>query len=154
MVVTAATPGVMGLASSTGINIDLIVRVLNSGGAITELKKIGNDTQVVQNKINNTTNQLGEQISITQNKLPKFQMQWLSMMFMGMQIQRTFGSFFQDAIKSIDKKIKAFSCYKSERRAYPHPRSPEALRVYAKKWGIQAGIEYGEPFRLIREIAS
>ena len=101
--VTAATPGVMGLASSTGINIDLIVRVLGSGGAITVLKKIGNDTQAVQNKINNTTNQLGEQISITQNKLPKFQMQWLSMMFMGMQIQRTFGSFFQDAIKSIDK---------------------------------------------------
>ena len=59
---------------------------------------------------------------------------------------------FVDIKAGIDKKIKAFSCYKSERRAYPHPRSPEALHVYAKRWGIQAGIEYGEPFRLIREI--
>jgi N-acetylglucosamine malate deacetylase 1 len=60
---------------------------------------------------------------------------------------------FVDIKAGIDKKIKAFSFYKSERRVYPHPRSPEALRIYAKKWGIQAGIEYGEPFRLIREIA-
>jgi len=60
---------------------------------------------------------------------------------------------FVDIKAGIDKKIKAFACYKSERRAYPHPRSPEALRVYAKRWGIQAGIEYGEPFRLIRETA-
>ena len=60
---------------------------------------------------------------------------------------------FIDIKDSIDKKIKAFACYKSEARAYPHPRSPEALRVYANQWGIQAGIEYAEPFKLIREIA-
>lgn len=59
---------------------------------------------------------------------------------------------FVDIRKSIDKKVKAFVCYKSEERAYPHPRSPKALKVYAGRWGIQAGIEYAEAFRLIREI--
>ena len=52
----------------------------------------------------------------------------------------------------IDTKIKATSCYRTEMRPYPHPRSQEAMRVYAKYWGIQVGIEYAEPFRLIREI--
>ena len=54
----------------------------------------------------------------------------------------------------IDIKIKAVSCYRTEIRPYPHPRSPEAMRVYAKYWGIRVGIEYAEPFRLIREIES
>jgi len=103
MVVTAATPGVMGLASSTGINIDLIVRVLRSGGAITELKKIGNDTQIVQNKINKTTDKLGEQISITQNKMPRFQMYWLSIMFFAMQMQRTMMGFLSSAADTMTK---------------------------------------------------
>lgn len=59
---------------------------------------------------------------------------------------------FVDINQTIDKKIKAFMYYKSEARPYPHPRSPEALRVYAKRWGIQAGVEYAEAFRLIRGI--
>lgn len=61
---------------------------------------------------------------------------------------------FVDIEESIDKKIRAFSSYKSEARPYPHPRSPEALRVYSRRWGLQAGIEYAEVFRLIREIDS
>lgn len=60
---------------------------------------------------------------------------------------------FVDIKKSIDAKIRAFGCYKSEARPYPHPRSPEALKVYAKRWGIQSGIEYAEPFRLVRTTA-
>lgn len=60
---------------------------------------------------------------------------------------------FVDISGSIDKKIRAFACYKSESRAYPHPRSFKALKIYAQKWGIQTGIEYAEAFRLIREIS-
>lgn len=52
----------------------------------------------------------------------------------------------------IEDKIKAASYYGTEMRLYPHPRSKEAMRVYGKYWGIRAGIEYAEPFRLIREI--
>ncbi|MDD3905552.1 MAG: PIG-L family deacetylase [Candidatus Omnitrophica bacterium] len=61
---------------------------------------------------------------------------------------------FVEINQTIDKKIKAFTYYKSEVRPYPHPRSPEALRVYAKRWGIQAGVEYAEAFRLIRGVES
>lgn len=59
---------------------------------------------------------------------------------------------FVDIGKSIDKKIKAFACYKSELRAHPHPRALKALKIYAQRWGIQSGIEYAEAFRLIREV--
>jgi len=59
---------------------------------------------------------------------------------------------FLDIKKEVEAKIEAFSCYKSEARPYPHPRSPEAIRTYAKRWGTQAGLEHAEPFRLIREI--
>jgi LmbE family N-acetylglucosaminyl deacetylase len=52
----------------------------------------------------------------------------------------------------IDAKIKAFSCYRSEIKPYPHPRSIKALRIYANRCGIQVGMEYAEPFKLIRHI--
>ncbi len=55
-----------------------------------------------------------------------------------------------DVTKYIDKKIEAFRCYETERRAYPHPRSEEALRVLAQKRGIEAGFEYAEAFMLLR----
>jgi len=59
---------------------------------------------------------------------------------------------FVDITATIDKKVKAFAHYKSEARPYPHPRSPRALRIYAERWGIQAGLKYAEAFRLIRWI--
>jgi hypothetical protein len=42
--------------------------------------------------------------------------------------------------------------YEFEKRAYPHPRSPEALRIQAQRWGIVVGKEYAEAFQLIRSI--
>lgn len=52
----------------------------------------------------------------------------------------------------IENKIKAMECYFFEKREYPHPRSPEALKVRAKMWGIANGVKYAEPFQLIRMI--
>lgn len=59
---------------------------------------------------------------------------------------------FVDIKEEIDQKVEAFSFYKTEAREYPHPRSSQAIKVYAKYWGISVGLEYVEPFRLIREI--
>lgn len=59
---------------------------------------------------------------------------------------------FLDIKNTIDKKTKANACYHSEKRSYPHPRSPKAIKAYAQRWGIQVGIKYAEPFRLVREI--
>ena len=53
---------------------------------------------------------------------------------------------------TLEKKIKAMELYESEVRSFPHPRSPEALRVLAKRWGSVAGLEAAEAFELIREI--
>lgn len=42
--------------------------------------------------------------------------------------------------------------YKSEVRSFPHPRSPEALRATASKWGSALGVKAAEAFQLIRMI--
>ncbi len=59
---------------------------------------------------------------------------------------------FVDISGTLEKKIKAMAIYESEVRAFPHPRSPEALRALAKRWGAVAGLEAAEAFELIREI--
>lgn len=53
---------------------------------------------------------------------------------------------------TLEKKIKAMELYESEVRSFPHPRSSEALRLFAKRWGSVAGLEAAEAFELIREI--
>lgn len=50
-------------------------------------------------------------------------------------------------------KIKAMESYEFEKRVYPHPRSPEALKIVAQRWGVATGIEYAEAFCLVRNIS-
>jgi LmbE family N-acetylglucosaminyl deacetylase len=63
---------------------------------------------------------------------------------------------FVDVTSSLSTKLKAMSMYEhthlSEVRPYPHPRSLEALDVYARRHGIAAGVEAAEPFMLVREV--
>jgi len=59
---------------------------------------------------------------------------------------------FVDISDHIETKIKAVECYKSELREYPHPRSPEAVRIYSRRNGINISKEAAERFILIREI--
>jgi hypothetical protein len=40
----------------------------------------------------------------------------------------------------------------SELRPYPHPRSLEAIEVYAKRHGVAVGMEAAEPFMLVRGV--
>ncbi len=49
----------------------------------------------------------------------------------------------------IDIKIKAIEAYASERRHYPHPRSPEILNSTAKERGEAGGFVYGEGFKYL-----
>ncbi|GAA3996864.1 PIG-L family deacetylase [Hymenobacter fastidiosus] len=49
-------------------------------------------------------------------------------------------------------KIAGMEAYEFEKRAYPHPRSPEALRIQAQRWGIVIGQPLAEAFMLIRHI--
>lgn len=49
-------------------------------------------------------------------------------------------------------KIEGMEAYEFEKRAYPHPRSPEALRILAQRWGVVIGQPLAEAFMLIRHI--
>jgi LmbE family N-acetylglucosaminyl deacetylase len=60
-----------------------------------------------------------------------------------------FVSISQEGLKA---KIKAMEAYEFESRSYPHPRSPEALKIVAQRWGITTGIELAEAFCIIRSI--
>jgi len=52
--------------------------------------------------------------------------------------------------ENVQAKIKAMECYEFEKRAYPHPRSPEALHILSQKNGIQVGFRLAEAFMLVR----
>lgn len=51
----------------------------------------------------------------------------------------------------IDKKIKAVQCYETEKRAFPHSRSIDAIKILAAKRGIDIGFKCAEAFMILRE---
>lgn len=59
---------------------------------------------------------------------------------------------FIDISKYMEEKKKAFSCYRTEIREYPHPRSFEGIDILARYRGLQVGFEFAEAFMLYREI--
>jgi LmbE family N-acetylglucosaminyl deacetylase len=59
---------------------------------------------------------------------------------------------FVDIAAVLDRKIAAMSCYESETRTAPHPRSPESLRAIAGRWGSVVGVAAAEAFELVRSI--
>ena len=59
---------------------------------------------------------------------------------------------FVDITDSLETKIAALSCYDTETRKFPHPRSPEALRAIATRWGSVVGLPAAEAFELIRSV--
>ncbi len=62
--------------------------------------------------------------------------------------------FFEVGEKNVEAKIKAMECYEFEKRKYPHPRSPEALKIQAQRWGVVVGVNFAEAFMMIRSIVN
>lgn len=58
---------------------------------------------------------------------------------------------FLDISDVLQAKLEAFSLYESEVRAYPHPRSLEALEARARSWGSVVGMDAAEAFMVARE---
>jgi len=56
---------------------------------------------------------------------------------------------FFDISKTIQKKMKAFDCYKDEIKEFPHPRSKKAILARAEVNGSESGYNYAECFMLI-----
>jgi LmbE family N-acetylglucosaminyl deacetylase len=61
-------------------------------------------------------------------------------------------AFFTVTEKNVDAKIKGMESYEFEKRAYPHPRSPEALKIQARRWGVVVGSDFAEAFMIVRTI--
>lgn len=65
----------------------------------------------------------------------------------------TFGpALFVDVTSTLDEKLDAMSCYESELRDYPHPRSLRALRERAAYWGGRVSRPAAEAFQVLREV--
>ena len=58
--------------------------------------------------------------------------------------------FIKISSENLEAKIRGMQSYKFESRSFPHPRSPEALRIQAQRWGIVVGIKFAEAFNIIR----
>ncbi|MEX1189848.1 MAG: PIG-L family deacetylase [Bacteroidia bacterium] len=54
--------------------------------------------------------------------------------------------------ENVEAKIKGMESYEFEKRAFPHPRSPMALKIQAQRWGVATGQNFAEAFMLIRTI--
>ncbi len=61
-------------------------------------------------------------------------------------------SVYFDISKTLDAKIEGMQCYQSERAAFPHPRSPEALCALAAYRGSNIGVGRAEAFMALREV--
>jgi LmbE family N-acetylglucosaminyl deacetylase len=59
---------------------------------------------------------------------------------------------FVDITRTLEAKIAAMECYETEARKFPHPRSPEALRALATRWGSVIGCAAAEAFELVRSV--
>jgi LmbE family N-acetylglucosaminyl deacetylase len=57
-----------------------------------------------------------------------------------------------DISKTIDMKKLAMRYYELEYRAYPHPRSIEAIEFLARRRGNEVGMIYAEAFHIIRAL--
>lgn len=49
-------------------------------------------------------------------------------------------------------KLAGAAAYSDEIRSFPHPRSPEALRLLAQRWGVVSGFGLAEAFALLRAL--
>jgi LmbE family N-acetylglucosaminyl deacetylase len=67
------------------------------------------------------------------------------------QFQSTFKpNVFVDISTALETKVQLMELYESEVQSFPYPRSPEALRIIAQRWGSVVGLQAAEAFELIR----
>lgn len=62
-------------------------------------------------------------------------------------------NYFVDIEVYAEQKYKAFACYSTELRDYPHPRSVQYLRESDKAAGLRVGMLAAEEFILLRKLA-
>jgi LmbE family N-acetylglucosaminyl deacetylase len=61
-------------------------------------------------------------------------------------------NWFVDISSHLEAKLEALKAYKDEMRAFPHPRSEEAIKALSKWRGASSGLLSAEAFRLERNV--
>lgn len=61
-------------------------------------------------------------------------------------------NYFVNIEKFAEQKYKAFACYSTELREYPHPRSIQYLRESDKAVGLRVGLFAAEEFVMLRTL--
>ena len=61
-------------------------------------------------------------------------------------------NYYVDISDVIQKKMKALRLYKSEQKKFPHPRSPNSLKLASAQRGSAIGVKFAEAFMIWREI--
>lgn len=59
---------------------------------------------------------------------------------------------YEEISEGVEQKIQAMEAYETEARVFPHPRSPESIKILAQKRGIEVGLPYAECFELVRDV--
>jgi LmbE family N-acetylglucosaminyl deacetylase len=59
---------------------------------------------------------------------------------------------YEDITDTLEAKMGAMKAYEEELKAFPHPRSLEAIEALAKKRGSEVGVFRAEAFMLIRSV--
>ena len=54
--------------------------------------------------------------------------------------------------ENLKAKVEGMESYEFEKRPYPHPRSPESLRILAQQRGMSVGKHLAEAFVVVRSI--
>ena len=60
-------------------------------------------------------------------------------------------NFYVDISEFLKKKLEGVKAYTREGRAFPHPRSPKAIRILAQKRGVEVGFAAAEAFMILRD---
>ncbi len=61
-------------------------------------------------------------------------------------------NFYVNVEDFLEKKLNACACYETEKRQFPHPRSPESLKALASKRGSEIGFKCAEAFMIMRDL--
>ena len=54
---------------------------------------------------------------------------------------------------NFNEKIKGVESCECGKRPFPHPSSPKPLEIQAQRLGMSVGINYAEPFCIVRALA-
>ncbi len=57
-----------------------------------------------------------------------------------------------DISDTLSRKLEALKCYRQELRDFPHPRSPEGVKILARRRGMETGVSAAEAFVLLRAL--